>query len=297
MRGNVFNIQRYSIHDGPGIRTTVFLKGCNMRCFWCHNPESIDPRPQIQFFPQKCIGCGKCYGMCPELAILSDAGRRVYLNDKCVRCGKCAENCYAEALVLTGKTMKADEIIAEIGKDRHFYQSSGGGVTFSGGEPLLQPDFLRELLIESKKQGYHTVVDTAGNVPWKIIEDMIPFVNLWLYDIKLYNSERHKSATGSDNALILENLGKLASRTKAAVRIPVIPGVNGSVEETGDIAGFLSGLAEIQYIELLPLNHLSEGKYGSLNLDYKIRDYVPPSRAELDILYEIFESKGLRIKK
>ncbi len=206
MKGLIFNIQRFSIHDGPGIRTTVFFKGCSLRCFWCHNPESIHPHPQIQLFLQKCIGCGKCFEICPVGAHCMIDGERVFLRELCRNCGKCAEICYADALVLAGKWLTAREVMDEVEKDKPFYENSDGGVTISGGEPLLQADFARALLEECKKEGLHTVVDTAGNVPWEAFEKVLPFTDLFLYDLKAADEEFHRQVTGAGNARILDKV-------------------------------------------------------------------------------------------
>ena len=282
MQGVVFNIQRHSIHDGPGIRTTVFLKGCNLRCLWCQNPESIDRNPQLQFYPQKCIGCGECRKVGDDI------------KEK-------AAVCNAEALVLRGKIMTVDEVMFEVDKDRDYYKSSGGGVTFSGGEPLLQADFLKSLLIECKNRGYNTAVDTAGNVLWQTIESVMPYVDLWLYDVKLLDSDKHKNATGVSNETILNNLRKISSvaGSNIIIRVPVIPGINDEVGELENIADMLfdlPNLGNLQYIELLPLNHFAEGKYDSLGMDYKVKDYPVPTKEDLHAFGKIFSAKGLPVK-
>ena len=306
MQGVVFNIQRHSIHDGPGIRSTVFLKGCNLRCLWCQNPESIDTRPQLQFYPRKCIGCAACYSVCPAGALRYDNDddnnndKRVYIKNACRRCGACAEACYAEALILRGRIMTADDVMTELDKDRHYYETSNGGVTFSGGEPLLQIGFLKTLLLECKNRGYHTAVDTAGNVSWHTVEGVMPYVDLWLYDIKLADGEKHKKATGATNRAILANLKHLASAgSNIIIRVPIVPGMNdgaGEAERIADIASYISDIKNIRYVELLPLNHMAEGKYDSLGMDYKAKEYPPPSSENLNELAKIFMAKGLTVK-
>lgn len=296
-KGLVFNIQRFSIHDGPGIRTTVFLKGCSLRCFWCHNPESISTLPQVQFFPQKCIGCGKCFQICPVHAHIIADGERLFKRELCIHCGRCTEVCYAEALVMSGRYMTVSEVMDEVMKDKAFYDNSGGGVTFSGGEALLQMDFIRELLVESKNKGLHTAVDTAGNLPWEIFEEVLPYVDLFLYDIKVMDADMHRWATGVYNGRILDNLKRLASYdSKIWIRIPIIPGVNDDVWEMEAIADFIKPLPGIEVIELLPFHRLGEGKYESLGMEYKARGYNPPTEEKMRELAEVFKQKNLPVK-
>lgn len=298
MKGLIFNIQRFSIHDGPGIRTTVFFKGCSLRCFWCHNPESIHPHPQIQLFLQKCIGCGKCFEICPVGAHCMIDGERVFLRELCRNCGKCAEICYADALVLAGKWLTAREVMDEVEKDKPFYENSDGGVTISGGEPLLQADFARALLEECKKEGLHTVVDTAGNVPWEAFEKVLPFTDLFLYDLKAADEEFHRHVTGAGNARILDNLKKLANSDKNIwIRIPIIPGVNDKVEEMEKLLMIIKELKQIEYVELLPFHRLGEGKYTSLDMENLAKGYEPPRDDLMNRLAKVFIDKGIRVKK
>ncbi len=250
--GMIFDIIRNSFVDGPGIRTTVFFKGCNLRCAWCHNPESQSFEPQMMFYKNKCTGCGKCKEVCP------------YSLEQCDLCGKCETYCPHDARKICGKQMGVDEIVAEVIKDKDFYEASGGGVTFSGGECMLQIDFLCELLKVCKQKGIHTAVDTAGCVPWSSFDKILPYTDLFLYDVKLMEKEKHKQYVGVDNSLILENLKRLSECGKhIIIRIPVIGGVNDNDEEMKRISEFLLPL-NIEAVELLPYHSMGEHKYEAL---------------------------------
>lgn len=253
LTGRVFDIQKFSTIDGPGIRTTVFFKGCNLRCAWCHNPESQRAEREFLFHKRKCTACGACLRHCH----LAQKG--------CDLCGECTIYCPAHAREIAGRDVTADELLAEILSDKPFYEASGGGVTFSGGECLLQSDFLCELARKCKENGVHVAVDTAGCVPWENIEKLIPFADLFLFDVKAASEDLHKSGTGVSNKLILENLARLSSKTdrKITVRIPVIGGFNDSVAEMAAIAAILRPL-RISGVELLPYHAMGNGKYAAL---------------------------------
>jgi pyruvate formate lyase activating enzyme len=204
--GIVFDIKKFSIHDGPGIRTTIFFKGCPLRCWWCHNPEGLTPEPELMIRANRCIRCDACLDVCPHGAISRD-GDKVFTDvAKCLRCGTCVAACYAEARQIVGQEMAAAQVMAEIERDVPFYDESGGGATFSGGEPLLQPDFLCELLSACRARGIHTAVDTCGFAPWEVLDSVRKYVDLFLYDLKLMDEARHRAFTGVSNALILSNL-------------------------------------------------------------------------------------------
>lgn len=265
MKATIFEIQRNSFVDGPGIRTTVFFKGCNLKCKWCHNPESQALRPQMMHYKSKCTGCGQCREICLKP-----------LND-CVLCGKCITQCPNEARQIFGKDYTVQEIFEQVIKDKIFYETSGGGVTFSGGECMLQIDFLAEILKKCKEAGVHTAVDTAGNVSWEKFEKIIPHTDMFLYDIKAVTESLHIKGTGVSNKTILSNLQRLSGNYdgKIMIRIPIIPDFNANPEEIKKIADFLCSI-KYTSIELLPYHKMGEHKYEALNLPFT--DYPLPSK-------------------
>jgi len=271
----LFDIERNSYVDGPGIRTTVFFKGCNLRCAWCHNPESQSPKPQMMFYKNKCTGCGKCKEKCPHSL------------EECELCGKCTLYCPHDAREICGKEYSVDEVLREIRKDKTLYDNSGGGVTFSGGECMLQIDFLEEILRACKKNGIHTAVDTAGHVPFERFERIIPYTNLFLYDVKCYDSDMHKQYTGVGNDLILENLRRLLAAGKSIwVRIPVIASVNDSAKEMQRIKDFLCSCVMPEKTELLPYHAMGEHKYAAIGR--KAPYFSVPSEEKMKELKNIF---------
>ena len=307
MNGTIFNIQRFSIHDGPGIRTTVFLKGCSLHCFWCHNPEGIAIKPQIQFFPERCIHCGECVAACPNDANLIENDQIVFLREKCTVCGKCVETCYAEARILVGKEMTSEEVVQEVLKDRPFYETSKGGVTLSGGEPVLQPEFSLEILVRCKAEGIHTAIETAGNIPWEDLEALLPFTDLIMMDLKHMDSGKHRDAVGVPNERLLANARRLVTQTNKPIlfRIPVIPGVNDTDQEIGDIAAFVREMINLRSnqeqpgkisLELLPFHRLAGDKYRSLEMDNRSRDLVPPSKEKIVELVEVAKAHGIEVR-
>ena len=275
MKAILFDITRSSFVDGPGIRTTVFFKGCNLRCAWCHNPESQSPKPQMKFFKNKCTGCGKCKEKCPNHL------------ESCELCGKCTLYCPHDAREICGKNYTVGEVVREILKDKAFYEASGGGVTFSGGECMLQIDFLEELLKECQKNGIHTAVDTAGYVPFEQFEQILPYTELILYDIKCFDSEKHKQYTGVGNELILENLKRLLATDKSVwIRIPIIPTVNDTEEEIRSIRSFLLSCGTPEKVELLPYHAMGEHKYAAIGK--KVKMFSVPSEEKIRQLKNIF---------
>lgn len=265
MKAMLFDIQRGSYVDGPGIRTTVFFKGCNLDCKWCHNPESKSADRQMLFYSDKCTGCGKCVSVCPNKG------------KKCELCGKCALFCPRDARKLCGREYGIEEVMRELLRDKCFYENSGGGVTFSGGECMLQIDFLSEILRECKTEGIHTAVDTAGNVPFSYFERILPFTDLFLYDIKAFSAEKHKEGTGADNARILENAKRLSGKSKILFRIPVIGGFNDEETEMQKIADFFKDISH-EKVELLPYHALGEHKYRALGVNVEAFSVPSPER-------------------
>jgi pyruvate formate lyase activating enzyme len=263
--GVVFNIQRCSLHDGPGIRTTVFLKGCPLRCFWCQNPESQAGGPEVLLDRRKCTLCGACHRACPNGAVRLEGGKPVFHRGDCRGCGRCVPACPNEARTISGKEMTVEEVLQEVLKDLKFYKKSGGGVTLSGGEPLAQPHFARELFRRCKREGLHTTLDTCGCAPWSSIKRVLEYVDLVLFDIKHPNAAKHAEATGRDNRLILENAKRIAKLKPMRVRVPLIPGFNDSAETVGEIVRFAEAELGGPAIDLLPYNRLGEIKYDFLD--------------------------------
>ena len=292
--GIVTNIQRFSIHDGPGIRTTVFMKGCNLRCFWCHNPETLASRPELQLFLERCIGCGECLARCPNTCHLMVDGQRQFVRQSCVGCGRCAETCYAEALVLVGKEMTASEVVEEVLRDRPFYETSDGGVTLSGGEPLLQLAFSKAILQQCRDEGLHTAVETAANLPWDRIASILPLTDLAMMDIKLMDSARHRECTGVANERILENARRLGRKARSLiVRTPIVPGVNDNADDVRAVAEFAATLPNLLYYELLPFHPMATSKYDSLDIDYRARDLKSPPQEDMERLTAVAASVGV----
>ena len=275
MKATIFDIVRGSYVDGPGIRTTVFFKGCNLKCKWCHNPESQSPRKQVLFYKDKCTGCGKCKVVCPHNF------------NECDFCGKCALLCPNNAREICGKEYTVEEVLTEILKDKDYYGKTGG-VTFSGGECMLQIDFLLEILKQCKQNGIHTAVDTAGNVPWDNFQKIIPYVDLFLYDVKCVSDNLHKEYVGGTNRLILENLQKLSEeQTEIIIRIPVILEVNGNACEMQKIALFLKDL-KVKKVELLSYHAMGEHKYHALEMD--ARTFAVPTKESISELKKLFNN-------
>ena len=300
--GLVGNIQHYSIHDGPGIRTTVFLKGCPLRCKWCHNPENLRAAPQLRMQQERCIACGACISGCHEKAIALEPsaaaaatrGSNLIINyELCSLCGKCAADCPALAIELLGRDMTVPEVMTEIQKDAMFYESSGGGVTISGGEPLSQPDFTLALLKELKQEGIHTTLDTSGYAPASALTPCIEYTDVFLYDIKHMDSTLHEQLTGVSNMLILSNLRILAQHgCDIRLRLPVLPGLNDAPAHIAAVGNLADELG-IKEVHLLPYHHLARGKYEKLGLTYELPNLAEPTEQQMTELQGILLRKGI----
>ena len=293
----VGDIQRFSVHDGPGIRTTVFLKGCNLRCLWCHNPEMLRPEAKLQLFPDRCIACGDCQWACPQNAHrMTDAGRE-FDRARCVACGECAAVCYARALVLVGRALSEREVLREVLADREFYDASGGGVTLSGGEPLLQLELAVGLLRACKSEGIHTAIETNLAWPWEHMAAALPATDLIMLDIKMMDPAAHRRWTGVDNEQILENARRLsAEAVPLIVRTPVVAGVNATVGEIGRIADFISTFENLLYYELLPYHPLGRGKYERLGMEDPAEGLARPAGQTMRALAEAARQRGIHVR-
>jgi len=291
MEGVLFNIQRYSLHDGPGIRTIPFFKGCPLSCKWCSNPESQRPQPELIFKKSDCIRCGKCIEACKQQA-LSVSNAFFIDRERCIQCGKCTQVCPTQALEMKGKRMTVADVMRELQKEENLYRRSGGGITLSGGEPLAQPAFARELLKACKEKGWHTAIETTGFTTPEVIADVFPYVDLALTDIKAINPAIHLANTGIENSQILENLLRISFLTKTIVRIPVIPGVNDNPEEIHNIAEFARLMSNVDTLHLLPYHSFGENKYGLLGRIYPMGEAVSIAESKMELLKREVESSG-----
>jgi pyruvate formate lyase activating enzyme len=297
MTGTVFNTQKFSIHDGTGIRTLIFMKGCPLRCIWCSNPESQRTGPEVMFVRSKCTGCGKCAALCREAAVddvTFDIDR-----SRCVKCGLCTSKCYAGAKKMTGRQVTVREMMELIEKDRIFYTNSGGGVTVGGGEPAMQHGFVEELLKACRESHIHTAIETCGYGRWQDICGMFDNADQIFFDLKAMDPELHRRLTGVSNELILHNAEQAAVRGKDVIfRIPLIPGCNDSltnIEETGIFVGGLSGNGRNVSIEILPYHDLGRDKYRWLDMDYGLEDTGKPDATQVEELKTILKDHGCSV--
>lgn len=288
MKAKIFEIKRFAVHDGDGIRTTVFFKGCPLKCVWCHNPEGIDFKSQLAYYEDKCIGCGECIPVCEHGAHIIQNGVHSFGREKCISCGKCAEGCLGNALSFYGREMTVEEVVGAVLEDREFYENTNGGVTLSGGECLMHADFCKKLLCVLKEKGINTAVDTCGFVSKETLDEVIPYTDVFLYDLKALDEDVHIKCTGQSNKLILKNLKHIDSFGKQIeIRIPYIPEYNS--DQIEKIAKFLSGFKNITKVRVLPYHNYAGSKYASLNLVNTLPGVLPT--------FEEIESAEICLKK
>lgn len=299
MNGTVFNIQKFSVSDGPGIRTTVFLKGCPLRCIWCHNPESKAARPEIMFNSEKCIGCRSCETVCLQKCHSLENDTHKFDREKCIACGECVKTCYTDTLSLAGETKTVDEVIAEVMKDKIFYNNSGGGMTVSGGEPMLQFEFTLALLKEAKEKGLHTCMETCGFARADAFKEVAPYVDIFLFDYKITDPDAHKKYTGVDNSLILSNLRMLDEMgCKTVLRCPIIPGINDSDEHLNAIAKLGNSLKNVLEINIEPYHPLGKDKAALLDREYALAHLSFPSEESVGCwIDKVSDKTSLTVRK
>lgn len=298
-QGTVFNITKYMLEDGPGIRTVIFLKGCPLRCRWCSNPLGQSRGASLAYLKHKCVSCQACIEVCPEKAAFLDTEGKIGRNlEKCTNCGKCIQVCPVGARELRGKTMTIKEVLEKVEKDRIFYRRGSGGVTLSGGEILMQPQFAARILQECSDRLIHTAIETCAFGEWKDLHSILPFIDLAFIDIKHMNTSTHKELTGHDNLRILDNIRKVAQFSfdrgkKLILRLAVVPGLNDSVENLEEVSSFLRQLPGNWELNLLPYHRYGVSKYDWLGIKYELQEVKIPSRERLEELTHFFRSRGL----
>jgi len=292
--GIIFNIQKFSVHDGPGIRTTVFMKGCPLQCRWCSNAESMSPKPQLGVIRSICNNCGKCLKACPEEAISFDNNVIHFNREKCTACGECVAVCSPGALTIYGKQVTVDDVFREVNKDKAFYEGSGGGITVSGGEPLRQADFVAALFQKCHEAGIGTCMDTCGYAASDVLKQVLRVTDYVLFDIKHMDTNCHHQFTGAPNDLILSNAQVVAaSETPMLCRIPLIAGINDTVLNITETARFVKSLGDGMQVELLPYHRLGVAKYQTLDKPYAGEAFITPSSEEIESVKSIFEEYGV----
>lgn len=292
----ISNIQRFSLDDGEGIRTTVFFKGCNLKCKWCHNPECIDFGPAVQLIKTSCTSCGICEKVCKQKVHRITNGQHTMEREACIHCGECMEFCNNDALKRVGKNYSAEEVMDIILKDKAYYETSGGGVTFSGGEPMLALSMLKELLMKCKKQGLSTAVDTAGHVSFDKYQKVMPYTDVFLIDLKVWDDEKHRFYTGVSNALIKENIRRISdSGKRIIIRIPVIGSVNDDLKELGEMAEFLKSIKMVELVQLLPYHLYGIGKYEMIGMESEQERFYAPGSEFMNQACALFQKKGITV--
>lgn len=296
-KGVLFNIEKYAIHDGPGIRTTLFFKGCPLHCWWCHNPEGQNSRRELVYKQGRCIICKECLPRCPAGAIVSGSNRVIINRKTCIQCGECAEKCPTEALSVAGDELTVPQVMAMIEEDVSFYDESDGGVTFSGGEPLLQPDFLEALVDECMKRKIHTALDTCGYSPRTVMNRFLGKIDLFLYDIKMINPAKHKKYTGVSNELILENARRIASKGAGlSISIPIVPTINDCEDDIDEAGRFIASLRNVEWVSILPYHRMGIEKYANLGRPYRLGPILQPSNQRMLEIRGQLETFGLDVR-
>ena len=295
LSGKIFEIQRFSIHDGPGIRTTVFMKGCPLRCWWCHNPEGLVASPHLSFINKKCLRCGYCLQVCPQGAHAFIDGVHFLDRKKCLVCGTCVQECYSGALEIVGRESTVEEVMATVLRDRPFYEYSGGGMTLSGGEPTLQIDFCEALLRSAKDEGLNTGLETCGFSPYDRLERLLPLVDLFLFDLKETDSDLHRKYTGVGNKLILDTLRRLhEAKARLLLRCPIVPGLNDRADHFEALAQMARELPRLEGIEIMPYHALGTDKRERLGLDQGAF-YQVPEKATIEAWSRRLAESGVRM--
>jgi pyruvate formate lyase activating enzyme len=294
MKANIFEIKRFAVHDGDGIRTTVFFKGCPLSCVWCHNPEGIFQKPQLAYYPHKCIGCGECFNTCPRQTHSFENGNHILKRENCTACGECAGECLGNALTIYGQEKTVDELFELVMQDKEFYENSDGGVTLSGGECLLQADACAVLLQKLKSVNVHTAVDTCGFISKTALDKVIPYTDIFLYDLKAIDEKTHIRCTGQSNTVILENLLYLDRLgVKTEIRIPFVPDYNdGEIEKMGE---FLANLKHVTKVRVLAYHNFAGSKYQSLDMPNTMPERLPTEK-ELERAKTILKSFALQVE-